>query len=98
MDTKRRSWVKSITWRIAGIFLLGAITWLVTKSWKDMTIITVLFHGIRLVLYYVHERLWEKVQWGRIQHPLACLPVRGTLTPEDLDQVRQKLRELGYVE
>ncbi len=98
MDTKTRSWVKSITWRIAGIVLLGAITWLVTKDWKEMTIITVLFHGIRLILYYVHERLWERVSWGRVLHPLATLPVKGKLTPEDLDQVREKLRELGYIE
>ena len=40
MDTPVRSWVKSITWRILGILLLGGITYLITKSWKEMAVIT----------------------------------------------------------
>ena len=99
VDTKKRSMMKSLTWRIFGIFLLAAITYFSTNgNLKEMTIITVLFHGIRFVLYYFHERWWEKIQWGRIKHPLADLPVKGELSPADLDAVREKLRALGYVE
>ncbi|MBI2850222.1 MAG: DUF2061 domain-containing protein [Chloroflexi bacterium] len=65
VDTPRRSWVKSITWRIMGIFILGGITWLFTHSWEKTTWITVTFHSIRLVLYYYHERVWERISWGR---------------------------------
>lgn len=91
--------VKSLTWRIFGIILLAVITYFTTGgSLKEMTIITVLFHGIRFVLYYYHERLWEKVRWGRISHPLADLPVKGDLTPADMESVREKLRQLGYVD
>ena len=61
MDTKKRSWAKSITWRVIGIILLGLISYLITGNWKEMTTITVLFHGIRMIMYYYHERLWERV-------------------------------------
>jgi len=98
MDTKRRSWVKSLTWRLLGIALLGLISFLITRDLKQMTVITALFHGIRLVLYYYHERLWERISWGRLKHPLAELPVNKKLTPEDLEIVRQKLRALGYID
>jgi len=98
MDTKRRSWVKSITWRVFGIILLGVVSYSITKSWKAMTTITVLFHGIRLILYYYHERIWERISWGKIKHPLAHLPVTRNLTPEDLEIVREKLRGLGYID
>ncbi len=98
VDTPGRSWVKSITWRIIGIVLLGVISYLITRDWREMAIITVVFHGIRLVLYYFHERAWERVSWGRIKHPLAVLPVDRELTPEDLEAVRDKLRSLGYLD
>lgn len=98
MDTHARSWVKSVTWRIVGIALLGAISYLITRDWKEMAVITLIFHGIRVVLYYMHERLWERVVWGKVQHPLAVLPVDRELTPEDLDAVREKLRSLGYLD
>lgn len=63
-DTKLRSWIKSITWRIIGIFLLGGITYIITGNWETTTIIALTFHGIRLFLYYYHERVWEKIKWG----------------------------------
>jgi uncharacterized membrane protein len=89
---------KSITWRVIGIFLLGGIAWAVTRDWKEMSIITVLFHSVRMVLYYFHERIWLRVKWGRIRHPLEEIEVNGKLTPEDLEEIRAQLRAMGYIE
>jgi len=73
MDTKKRSWAKSIIWRVIGIVLLGVIAYLITGDWKEMTSITVVFHSIRVVMYYYHERLWERISWGRSKHLwLSC--------------------------
>ncbi|OGO43433.1 MAG: hypothetical protein A2137_04940 [Chloroflexi bacterium RBG_16_58_8] len=66
-ETKARSWLKSIIWRLIGIFILGGITWMVTHSWEKTSLITVIFHSIRLVLYYLHERWWGNIDWGRIK-------------------------------
>jgi len=98
MDTRKRSLVKSIVWRVTGIILLGVISYLVTGNWKEMTKITVLFHSIRIILYYFHERFWEKISWGKLKHPLAELPVKEKPTPEDLKIIADKLKELGYME
>jgi len=98
MDTKVRSWAKSIVWRVIGIVLLGAISYLITGSWKEMTIITLFFHSIRLVLYYFHERLWEHISWGKIKHPLSELPVQEKLAPHDLNVVKETLKALGYID
>lgn len=65
MDTKLRSLVKSITWRIAGIFVLGTITWIITGDSVQTTYITATFNIIQVLLYYSHERLWEKTNWGK---------------------------------
>jgi len=67
-----------------------------TGSWEQTGGITVLFHTIRIVLYYWHERLWERVSWGKLKHPLACLPVRNDLTPEDYQVIGRLLEERRY--
>ena len=66
-ETNKRSWMKSIIWRLIGIFILGGISWFVTRSWEQTSLVTVSFHTIRLVLYYFHERAWDNVEWGRIK-------------------------------
>lgn len=64
-DTRLRSWIKSLSWRLLGILILGGISWVYTRDIQQTTIITMTFHTIRLILYYFHERFWEKIKWGR---------------------------------
>lgn len=98
LETHTRAWVKSIVWRILGIAILGIISWFATRSWKEMTMITLFFHSIRITLYYFHERVWERISWGRIKHPLSNLPVNKELTPEDLKIIQNQLKDLGYID
>lgn len=98
LETRTRAWIKSFVWRILGIVVLGTIAWLVTHSWKEMTTITIIFHGVRVILYYFHERVWERIHWGRIKHPLNSLPVNKELTPGDLKIIQNQLKELGYID
>jgi uncharacterized membrane protein len=97
MDRKSRSWAKSLTWRIVGVFILGAISYAITRDWGKTTIITVIFHAVRLILYYFHERLWEIIPWGRVKHPLSHLPMKEDLTEEDLKTIERLLAEGRYL-
>ncbi len=98
METHKRSMMKSITWRIVGVVLLGGITYAVTRDWKEMTVITTIFHTVRMILYYYHERIWLRIDWGRVRHPLDGIEISGKLDPEDLEAIRAKLRAMGYIE
>ncbi|MEA3560151.1 MAG: DUF2061 domain-containing protein [Candidatus Omnitrophota bacterium] len=99
LETHARAWVKSVVWRVLGIVILGVISWLVTHSWKEMTIITLIFHGLRFVLYYFHERLWERITWGRKKHPLSEFKInKSRLAPEDKQIIEQELKSLGYID
>jgi len=98
LETHTRAWIKSIVWRILGIIILGSISWIITKSWKEMSLITIVFHSIRVILYYFHERVWERIKWGRVMHPLSSLPVNRELKPEDLKLIQEQLKDLGYLE
>jgi|SRR5688572_15624343 uncharacterized membrane protein len=98
METHKRSMVKSITWRIVGVVLLSGITYMVTRDWKEMTIITTVFHSIRMVMYYFHERIWLRVKWGRKTHPLESIQLKKKVTEQDLDEIRAQLRAMGYLD
>ncbi|HBA83793.1 MAG TPA: hypothetical protein DCZ95_06850 [Verrucomicrobia bacterium] len=93
METRLRSWVKSTSWRITGFVILGVISYAFTRNWKETTWITTIFHSLRFVLYYFHERWWAHISWGTINHPLSHLPVKPDLTTEDEEAVRNLLRE-----
>ncbi len=66
-ETRRRSWVKAIVWRLIAFFILGAVSWLVTHNWGQTSLITITYQAIQIVLYYFHERYWDNVEWGRIK-------------------------------
>ncbi len=61
MDSRLKSIMKSVVWRIVGIFWLAGITWLFTRSWIMVSMITFIHHAIFLVVFYLHERIWGKV-------------------------------------
>ena len=63
MDEEKhsRSISKSVIWRIVGIVVLAVITYAYTRSWIQTSLVTVLHHGIFLVVFYLHERAWLKV-------------------------------------
>ena len=97
LETPKRSWAKSLIWRAIGIVLLGAIAYVVTGNWEQMTVITLIFHGLRVVLYYTHERIWDRIAWGRAV-PLADLLLKRPLTPEDRKELEGFLNKRGYWE
>ncbi|MBM4144484.1 MAG: DUF2061 domain-containing protein [Lentisphaerae bacterium] len=97
-ETRLRSWAKSASWRIVGIVLLGGISYALTRNWEQTTVITAVFHALRFVLYYYHERCWARIAWGTTPHPLSHLPVKRHLTPEDHAAVAKLLRDRDCLE
>ena len=70
-ETRRRSFLRSAIWRVVGVALLASITYTVTENWITTSLVTVLHHGIFLVVYYLHERFWLKVGWDSKWKPYA---------------------------
>ena len=58
METKVRSATKSTIWRILGVLILGTVTYAYTRHWVQTSLITIIHHGVFLVVFYFHERLW----------------------------------------
>ena len=66
-ETRTRSFVKALVWRISGFIILGAISFVFTGKWGESLWISGWFNGVRFVLYYFHERVWLRVKWGLAQ-------------------------------
>lgn len=80
------------------ITVLAIVAYFVTGEWEQVTIITLLYHGIQIATYYLHERMWDHISWGQVKHPLASIPVTHQLTPEDMEIVVERLKQMGYVD
>lgn len=63
--SKQRSAVKALTWRIIGTADTFIISLLITKK----PVVAASIAGVevitKIILYYFHERGWNKINWGR---------------------------------
>ncbi len=63
-DSRVRHITKSITWRIIGTIDTMIISWIVTgKLVLALTIGSVEVFS-KIVLYYIHERAWYRINFG----------------------------------
>jgi uncharacterized membrane protein len=63
--TKQRSALKAITWRVIGTADTFLLSWFITKEPVTAGAIASLEVLTKTILYYFHERGWNKVKWGR---------------------------------
>ncbi len=62
-----RSLVKTISWRITGTVDTIVIAFFVTGNVSMALSIGVVEVFTKLLLYYLHERAWNKASFGRIE-------------------------------
>ena len=64
--SKSRSLIKSLTWRLIAIITTFISIYIITGKIEFALQGTVLTNTINFILYYAHERGWNKIQWGRV--------------------------------
>jgi uncharacterized membrane protein len=67
METRLRSFLKTIIYRVAAVITIGTLTWIYTGDAYTVTQIVIAYNVIVWSFYYVHERIWARIQWGRIE-------------------------------
>jgi adenylyl-sulfate kinase len=65
IDSKQRSFWKAITWRLFAIVLLTIVTYATTGDLKFTTLITLCYHSVQVFMFFIHERLWNFIKWGK---------------------------------
>ncbi len=69
METRARSIIKALTWRVTALLITTGVVWLVTGKVELAVEIGLLDTLIKLGVYYGHERCWLKVRFGRAKPP-----------------------------
>ena len=71
-----RSLTKTITWRILATSDAFLIAWLITGKWSWAGAIAGIEVITKMFLYYGHERIWDKIKWGReeLELPTEIFP------------------------
>ena len=64
-ETRKRSIIKSCTWRIICIVVSIVTAYFVTGKLDVSVAIGTVYNAITMVLYYFHERFWNIVSWGK---------------------------------
>jgi len=64
-DSLARSLSKTIIWRVIATLITLVVVYLFTGELKQATTITLVVASILAVGYYVHERVWDNISWGR---------------------------------
>ena len=98
VEAHRRSVVKAISWRFIATLITMAIVFLITRKEILMLEVGILDMVAKMMFYYLHERVWGKIKWGKVTHPLEALGVKRELSPEDLEKVKAQLKSLGYMD
>jgi len=60
-----RSLCKTLSYRLISDASTFWITLLVTGSLRKAATIIFLQMGTKLVIYFLHERMWDKLDWGK---------------------------------
>jgi len=60
-----RSILKAVSWRVTGTLDTILISFLITGNFKMAASIGLIEVFTKIVLYYIHERVWNKIKLGK---------------------------------
>jgi uncharacterized membrane protein len=69
METHLRSIAKAVSWRIGGTLVTFAIALFVSGNVTIAVKVGLLDTFVKIGAFYAHERLWHKVDFGKLKPP-----------------------------
>ena len=69
MESHGRSIAKAVTWRIGGLLVTSLVVWTLTGQVALAASIALLDTLIKVGAFYIHERLWLRIRFGRPKPP-----------------------------
>ena len=66
-----RSFIKAVSWRFFGSLDTFILSMIFTGNAKFAVSIATAEAVTKIALYYLHERAWRRVAWGRLEEPKA---------------------------
>ena len=69
IEEKKRSLIKAVSWRTTGTIDTMVVSFIVTGNPTAAVSIGLVEVITKIALYYVHERAWNKINFGKKQEP-----------------------------
>ena len=69
METKRRSFAKAISWRVLAVIITTTVVYFLTGEIAAAVEIGLLDTAAKLSIYFAHERVWQRISYGKIDAP-----------------------------
>jgi len=64
-ETKTRTLTKTVLWRIIATLITWGTVYFYTGKLSESIEITLVAAVIGMIVYYIYERVWNKIQWGK---------------------------------
>jgi uncharacterized membrane protein len=97
-DGHLRSIVKAISYRTCAAVATSTIVFVFTRKVVLSVGIGLVEAVVKVIFYYLHERVWSYINIGKKEHPLSSLPVDRPLEDKDMEVIKSKLKDLGYLQ
>ncbi|MBY5986384.1 DUF2061 domain-containing protein [Roseovarius atlanticus] len=65
METNKRTLAKAATWQVLGLMVMTLIGFIMTGSVAQGGTYAVITAAIGFVTFFLHERIWAGIGWGR---------------------------------
>jgi uncharacterized membrane protein len=65
VESHKRSILKAITWRVLATMVTILVVYFLTKKVALSLGIGFIDAAIKMFVYYVHERVWDRTRFGR---------------------------------
>lgn len=66
-DTAVRTLTKTVTWRLTGSTATFIISYIILRDASISGSIAIIQLTFNTVLYFIHERVWDRILWGKKQ-------------------------------
>lgn len=64
----KRSFAKTITWRIAATVTTMTLIWCAFGEIDKAIGVGVIEFFLKMLIYYGHERAWSRISWGLVSY------------------------------
>ena len=65
VESHYRSLAKAISWRVVALIVTGSVVWGITGEIAFAVTVGILDAAVKIGLYYLHERAWDRLKFGR---------------------------------
>lgn len=97
-ESRTRSLAKALSWRISATAATMILVFALTGQWAVAATIGGLEVVVKMVLYFMHERAWGRIDYGRRQQEPAVIWLTGLSGSGKTtigNRLAQRLREIG---